>query len=109
MGRYIADLVQALLTNGFDWSSEEWSKASGRATVGLDQIRTRLSMSITTFVGYIDAMHKATQRYRRLVISITTMIDWSHPITEVRVRDKAQGRPETSAHGVSKMASAQTR
>src|SRR5690242_9723949 len=25
------------------WSSEKWSKASGRATLGLDQVRARLS------------------------------------------------------------------
>jgi hypothetical protein len=33
--------VQALLSDALGWSSGTWSKASGRATVGLDQIRTR--------------------------------------------------------------------
>src|ERR1700736_209546 len=48
-----ADLVQALLADALGWSSEKWSKASGRATVGLDQVRTRLSMSIPTYPDYI--------------------------------------------------------
>jgi hypothetical protein len=38
----ITSLVQALLSNALCWPSEGWSKASGRATFGLDQIRTRL-------------------------------------------------------------------
>src|ERR1700693_1092773 len=47
------DLVQALLADALGWSSEKWSKASGRATVGLDQVRARLSMSIPTALEYI--------------------------------------------------------
>jgi hypothetical protein len=47
------DLVQALLADALGWSSEEWSKASGRTTVGLDQVRTRHSMSIPTYLDYI--------------------------------------------------------
>jgi hypothetical protein len=42
-----------LLADALGWSSEKWSKASGRATVGLDQVRTRLSMSIPTYLDYI--------------------------------------------------------
>jgi hypothetical protein len=33
------DLVQALLADALDLSSERWSKASETATVGLDQVR----------------------------------------------------------------------
>src|ERR1700736_5982097 len=47
------DLVQALRADDSGWSSEKWSKASGRATVGLDQVRPRLSMSIPTDLDYI--------------------------------------------------------
>ena len=39
----------ALLANALGWSSEKWSKASERATVGLDQGRSGFSMSIPTF------------------------------------------------------------
>jgi len=42
-----------LLADALGWSSEKWSKASGRATVGLDQVRPRLSMSIPTQLDYI--------------------------------------------------------
>src|ERR1700730_6107127 len=52
-GKINADLVQALLADALGWSSEKWSKASGRATVGLDQVRPRLSMSIPTQLDYI--------------------------------------------------------
>jgi hypothetical protein len=38
-GKIHTDLVQALLADALGWSSEKWSKASGRATVGLDQVR----------------------------------------------------------------------
>src|ERR1700730_455712 len=52
-GKIHTDLVQALLADALGWSSEKWSKASGRATVGLDQVRPRLSMSIPTQLDYI--------------------------------------------------------
>jgi hypothetical protein len=53
MGKYIRTSLQALLADALGWSSEKWSKASGRATVGLDQVRPRLSMSIPTYLEYI--------------------------------------------------------
>jgi hypothetical protein len=53
-GKIHTDLVQALLADALGWSSEKWSKASGRATVGLDQVRPRLSMSIPTYPEYIQ-------------------------------------------------------
>jgi hypothetical protein len=48
------------LKDALGWSSEEWSKASGRATVRLDQIRTRLPMSIRIHSDYLGALHIAT-------------------------------------------------
>jgi hypothetical protein len=55
-------LVQVLLLDGLGWSSEKWSKASERATVALDQVRTRLPMSIpTSSKTTLGAMHIATE------------------------------------------------
>src|ERR1700730_6260452 len=41
MGSIYRPLARSLGPHTLDWSSETWSKASERATVGLDQIRTR--------------------------------------------------------------------
>src|SRR6202030_4820656 len=41
MGSIDRPLARSLGSHTLDWSSETWSKASERATVGLDQIRTR--------------------------------------------------------------------
>src|ERR1700719_479587 len=41
MGSIDRPLARSLGPHTLDWSSETWSKASERATVGLDQIRTR--------------------------------------------------------------------
>ena len=85
MGKIHTDLVQALLADALGWSSEKWSKASGRATFGLDQGRTTLSTSITTSLDYIRCDAPGHWNTRHLVISITKIIDWSSLVGEARI------------------------
>src|SRR5580658_5361090 len=54
MGKYIRTLVRPCLPQLEGWSSRTRSKASGRAAVGLDQIRNSIPMSIPTHSHYIE-------------------------------------------------------
>src|SRR5579864_3654426 len=54
MGKYIRTLVRPCLPQLKGWSSGTRSKASGRAAVGLDQIRNSIPMSIPTHSQYIE-------------------------------------------------------
>jgi hypothetical protein len=81
-----------LLADALDWSSEKWSKASGTATVGLDQVRARLSMSIPTYRVYMRSIQIATGDSRHLVIRITKMIDWSSLVGESRISGETEPR-----------------
>jgi hypothetical protein len=84
-GRYNTNLVQALLADALGWSSEKWPKASGRATVGLDQGRARLSTSIPTFLDYIRCDAQSHWNTGHLVMSMTKINDWSSLVGETLI------------------------
>ena len=54
--------LRPCLRDAFIWSSERWSKASGRTTVGLDQVRAT-SVSISTLLEYVRRRAKPANIY----------------------------------------------
>ena len=79
--------VQALLSDALGWSSEKWSKASGRTTAALDQVRTRLPMSIPTLVDYVKRDAKTTARLLQLVM-------WRTKSAGAKSHPDSYGKPE---------------
>ena len=63
MGSIYRPLARSLGPHTLDWSSETWSKASERATVGLDQIRTRFFYRLRLVYSRSSLMRKPPQGF----------------------------------------------